>query len=118
MVTRVAAGILTPFSSPYLLIPSLVSLRPRRYSFSLLSFLSLVYLFVSDGYYDYDQGILGPRYVDMRVYIFVNDSNDEQATTLHETGTGELFALGPRLPSASFESLDSRHTPLIVARRR
>jgi hypothetical protein len=28
------------------------------------------------------------------LYVFVDDSNDEHATTLHETGTGELGALG------------------------
>jgi hypothetical protein len=37
----------------------------------------------------------------MQVYVFVDDSNDEQATTLHETGTGEPR---PRLPNASFVS--------------
>jgi len=32
----------------------------------------------------------------MRAYVFVDDSDvtDERATTLHETGTGELRALG------------------------
>lgn len=29
----------------------------------------------------------------MRTNVFVEDSNDELATTLHETGTGELHAL-------------------------
>ena len=30
----------------------------------------------------------------MRAYVFVDGSNDELATTLHETGTGEIRALG------------------------
>ena len=30
----------------------------------------------------------------MRAYVSVYDSNDEQATILHETGTGELRNLG------------------------
>jgi hypothetical protein len=29
----------------------------------------------------------------MRAYVFVGDSNDEQATIPHETDTGELRAL-------------------------
>jgi hypothetical protein len=29
----------------------------------------------------------------MRAYVFVDDSNDEQATIPHETDTGELRAL-------------------------
>ena len=36
------------------------------------------------------QTILG---VYMRVYVFVEDSNDEQATTLLDTSTGELCDL-------------------------
>jgi hypothetical protein len=31
----------------------------------------------------------------MRAHVFVDGSNDEQATTLHETGTGEPRHLGP-----------------------
>jgi hypothetical protein len=30
----------------------------------------------------------------MGTYVFVDDSNDEQATTFHEPRTGELCALG------------------------
>jgi hypothetical protein len=30
----------------------------------------------------------------MRTYVFVDDSNDEQAMILHESDTGELRALG------------------------
>jgi len=33
----------------------------------------------------------------MRAYVFVDDSDDEQMTTLHDAGTGEL------LPNASFQ---------------
>jgi len=35
-----------------------------------------------------------PPYVYMRINVLIDDSNDEQATTLHETGTEELHALG------------------------
>ena len=37
----------------------------------------------------------------MRAYVFVYDSNDEQTTILHETGTGELRNL-------DFLTLESR----------
>ena len=34
------------------------------------------------------------RYEYMRAYVFIDDSKDERATTFHETGTGQLRALG------------------------
>jgi hypothetical protein len=37
----------------------------------------------------------------MQTCVFVDDSNDEQAATLHETGTREPR---PRLPNVSFVS--------------
>jgi len=44
----------------------------------------------------------------MQAYVFVDDNNNEQAGTLHETGTGELRAPG-------FLTRHSRQTPFGVA---
>jgi hypothetical protein len=50
----------------------------------------------------------------MQAYVLVDDSNEEQVTTLHETGTGELR---PRLPNSSFGSraFTIEQTPFCVA---
>jgi hypothetical protein len=49
----------------------------------------------------------------MPAYVFVDDSNDEQATTLYETGTGELRALG--FPTRHLGPVHSLQTPFGVA---
>ena len=49
----------------------------------------------------------------VRPYVFVDDSNDVQTTTLHETGTGELRPLG--LLTRHLGSVHSRQTPLGAA---
>jgi hypothetical protein len=49
----------------------------------------------------------------MRDYVFVDDSSDEQVTTLHETDTGELRALG--FPTRHLGLVHSRQTPFGVA---
>ncbi len=52
--------------------------------------------------------VFSVRSIYMQAYVFVDDSNDEQAATLHETGTGELRAPG-------FLTRHSRQTPFGVA---
>lgn len=46
-------------------------------------------------------------------YVFVDDSSDKQATTLHETGTGELCALG--FLTHHLGPVHSQQTPFGVA---
>jgi hypothetical protein len=46
-------------------------------------------------------------------YVFVDDSNDEQATTLHETDTGKLRA--PGFLTRHLGPVHSGHTPFGAA---